>query len=184
MVAGFPGSLVFGPLDSALLQDATKGHFCKEMDRVNTFVNRWMVHAGECHSWIASVAREILTGSGLHAFSPTARERAPYVMHYRLAVFVYKRLFRFPAAALRVEQADPFWTLNGENATLAFGSKEQMEMLVGLLDKLLASEEVTARTLREKAGEMQKSFQELTPMLDYAIASRRLRKRCDLVTFF
>jgi hypothetical protein len=105
-------------------------------------------------------------------------------MEYRLALFVYKRLFRFPAAALTVTDYDSYWTLNSQDATLAVGSKEQVGALLDLVNSLLTSEENTACVLRSKAGGLQKDFQELTPMLEYAIASRRLRKRCDLVTFF
>lgn len=105
-------------------------------------------------------------------------------MHYRLAAFVYKRLFRIGKGWLDIVQMGQHWTLSGEGATLALGSKEQMETLVELLNKLLVSEEADAQALRSRAGELERSFVELTPMLDYAIASRWLRKRCDLVTFF
>lgn len=187
LVAAFPSAKVFSLLDSALLQDASKSHFRKHMSQVDTFMRRWTAHAGECHRWALKTAEQILTRSGLLAFPPpctTGPGSRPYVMHYRLAVFVYKRLFRIPTQALRTDQPDSYWTLNGEDSTLALGSKEQIDALVKALDNLLESEEATARTLRAQAGELQRSFQELTPELDHAVASRRLRGKCDLVTFF
>jgi hypothetical protein len=187
LVAAFPGSVVFGPLDSALLHDATKRHFRKQIDRVDKFVTRWMAYSGECHAWVRGMAQEILAKSGLPAFpnkEVSSSRPAPYAMQYRLAVFVYERLFRLPAGALTVAGYESYWTLSGQHATLAVGSKEQVDALLDLVNSRLTSEETTARVLRSKAGDLQKDFQELTPMLEYAIASRKLRKRCDLVTFF
>lgn len=186
LAAAFPGSLVFGPLDSALLHDATKVHFRKQMDRVNTFVTRWMAHAGECHAWVQRMAREILTKSDLPAFPPKVPEgvvQRSYVMHLRLAAFIYRRLFHLPTEALRTSDDGAYWTLNGQQATLACGPKTKVEALVVMLDKLRESEEATARSMRDKAGDLQTSFVNLIPELDHAVASRRLRKRCDLVTF-
>jgi len=105
-------------------------------------------------------------------------------MNHRLSVFVYKRLFRLPTAALHVDPMGDSWTLNGENATLALGSKPQMEGLLTQIDALLTSEAVVAHSLRDKAAVLQSTLQELMPKLGHAIASRRLRKGCELVTFF
>ncbi len=73
--------------------------------------------------------------------------------------------------------------MQGEGCTAALESKEQMDGLVAQIEKLLESEQATARRLLNIAGELQKDFQELMPRLEYAIAARRLRHRCDLVTF-
>ena len=185
----FPGSLVFGPLDSALQQDAQKTHFLKQMVAVDKFVASYFAPAGECHAWVRRMSHAILMESGLPAFpnkTTSVSGPAPYVMHYRLAVFVYKRLFRFSAPALLTSLMNDgaYSTLNGEDATLACGSEEQVSHLVAQVNKLLESEKGTAEMLRRRLADLQKSFQELVSALDYAIAARRLRKRCDLVTFF
>jgi hypothetical protein len=183
----YPGAVVFAPLDSALLEDARTSHFSKQFSRIDLVYARWTAHSGQCHIWVRDMAKEILTRSGLPAFpnrAPGAGYR-PYVMHYRLAVFVYKRLFRIGKGWLITEDIDgSAWGVSGDSARLAVGSKEQMERLVGLLNGLLKSEEATARTLKEKAGQVQADFLAALPPLDHAIASRRLRGRCDLVTFF
>ena len=112
------------------------------------------------------------------------RGPAPYVMHYRLAVFIYKRLFRLTAPGLVTSNMNDGtnWTLNS-NATLACGSEERISGLVTQVNNLLVSEKSTAEMLRSKFASLQRDFQELMPMLEYAIAARRLHNRCDLVTF-
>jgi hypothetical protein len=185
LLSPFPASTVFGSLDTVLLEDARKNHFPKQLAEVDRFMERWIAHASECHAWVSKISQEILAGSGLPPFPPKYEGPGfrPYVIHRRLAVFIYKRLFQQQAPALRVEQMDPHWTVNGEGCTAALGSKEQMDGLVALIDKLRVSEEATAGRLLAKASELQKEFQELLPKLEYAIAARRLHNRCDLVTF-
>ncbi len=185
LLSPFPGSTVFGSLDAVLLEDAKKNHFSKQMAEVDRFVQRWITYASECHAWVSRIAREILAGSGLPAFplKDMGPDIQPVVTHFRLAVFVYKRLFKQHAPALRVVPMEPHWTVQGEGCTAALGSKEQMDGLVAQIEKLLESEQATARRLLNIAGELQNDFQELMPRLEYAIAARRLRHRCDLVTF-
>lgn len=187
LLAAFPSAAVFGSLDPVLLEDAKEKHFRKEMGLVDAFVKRWGAYAGECHSWALKMAQEILAKSRLPSFPQKYRPGVgfqPYVMHFRLAAFVYKRLFRQQAPALRLEQTESYWTMQGEGCTAALGSQEQMEALVEQIDRLLESEESAAKSLMDKIGELQKSFQELMPKLEHAIAARRLHKRCDLVRFF
>jgi hypothetical protein len=187
LLGAFPSAAVFVSLDSALLEDAKKAHFREEMAEVDGFIRDWLAYSCQCHSWALKTSREILARSGLPAFPPPRVPGPgfrPYAMNHRLALFVYKRLFRLPTAALRLDQIDDSWTLNGENATLALGSKPQMKGLLSQIDALLTSEAALTSTLRERAAVLQRTFQGLIPKLDYAIASRRLRKRCDLVTLF
>ena len=186
--ATFPGSLVFGSVDSVLLRDAQKTHFTKQMAAVDKFVTDVLVPAVHCHVWVRQMAQTILAESHLPAFpnrERSVRGPAPYVMHFRLAVFVYKRLFRFSAPALESFNLNDGsnWALNGEDATLACGSEEQVTHLVERINMLLAYQKGQAETLLAEFAELQKSFQELISELDYAIATRRLRKRCDLVPF-
>jgi hypothetical protein len=186
LLSPFPASTVFGSLDPVLLEDAKKNHFNEQMAEVDRFINRWTAHASECHAWVSKIAQEISAKSDLPEYPPKYEGPGfrPYVAHLRLAVFVYKRLFQQQAPALRLEQNEPYWTVNGEACTAALGSKEQMDGLVALIDKLREKEAPTAQRLLGKAGELQKEFQELLPKLEYTIAARRLHNRCDLVTFF
>jgi hypothetical protein len=186
LLSPFPASTVFDSLDAVLLEDAKKNHFPEQLAEFDKFTKRWIAHASECHAWVSKISQKILASSDLPAFPPKYEGAGfrPYVTHFRLAVFIYKRLFEQQAPALRVEQMDPYWTVNGEGCTAALGSKEQMDALVALIDKLRETEEATARRLLGKAGELQRQFQELLPRLEYTIAARRLHNRCDLVTFF
>jgi hypothetical protein len=186
LVAAFPGALVFGPLDPALHEDANRNHFRELEGRVNEFVAAWTAHAGECHRWVLRIAHEILTKSGLEAFPNRTAGPGPkfYVMHYRLAVFIYERLFLLQTGRLELNCSALPCTLNGEECTIATGSREQLEALTEELDRLRVSEGATAHSLRNQAAELQKNFTGLTPALDLAIASKRLRGKCGLVTFF
>jgi hypothetical protein len=175
-------------LDPALLEDAKRRHFAEQLAKVQLLLDDWTAHASRCHSWALRLSQEILTRSGLPAFPLRSNQPGyqPYVMHFRLAVFVYKRLFRLQAPALRAEEMypGPNWILNGEGCTAALGTKEQIEGLVAQIDKLLDSEQATALDIQDKLTELQREFQLLIPSLDYAIVVRRLRKKCDLVPFF
>lgn len=185
ILGAFPSAAVFASLDSALLEDAKNGHFRNQLSEVDKFIRDWVAYAAECHRWVLKISREILTKSALPTYPPLPGPGfSPYVMNHRLAVFVYMRLFRLPTTALRLEDLDNSSTLSGGSGTLALGSKTQVENVLKQIDALLESEEAIARTLRDKAGALQAAFQEIIPKLDYAAASRRLRKRCDLVTFF
>jgi hypothetical protein len=182
-----PGAALLDELDPALLEDATKRHFAAQLEQVNKFVRDWDTYARTCHSWVMRIAGEISTASGLPEFPVRYTGGAtfrPYVMHLQLAVFVYKRLFHQRAPALHLEPMEPHWTLNGEGYTVALGSRQQIDFLTAQIDKLLEAEKETAKTLRSRAAELQKGFQELFPKLNYAIAARKLRKRCDMVPFF
>jgi hypothetical protein len=186
LLSPFPASTVFSSLDAVLLEDARKNHFTEQLAEVDRFTKRWIAHASECHAWVSKISQEILTRTDLPAFPPKYEGPGfrPYVTHFRLAVFIYKRLFQQHAPALRLERNDPYWTVSGEGCTAALGSKEQMDRLVALIDKLRVSEEATAGRLLANAGGLKKEFQELLPKLEYAIAARRLHNRCDLVTLF
>jgi len=186
LAAAFPGVSVFGAVDSALLQDATRNHFRDLMGRVDGFVMQYSAYASECHSWTARMAEMILNCSCLSPFPPkgTGPGARSYVMHNRLAVFVFKRLSRMPAPALMIEETSSAWGLHGETATLAFGEKSQIESIADHLDTLLESEADHARELQITLGKLQQSHNALMADLDFVIAARRLHGRCDLVPFF
>jgi hypothetical protein len=187
LVTDLPGAIVISSLDSTLLEDCRKTHFEKLISEIEAFVRRCDDYTSESHLWVMDLAEEILKESGLPAFpNPVVGGSgpAPYVMHNRLAVFLYKRLFNLTAPALETSAIGMGWGLNGEDATLACGSEAQIVKLPTMLNHFLKVHENRARTLEEQARKLHKEFNELLPKMNYAIASRRLRKRCDLVPFF
>ena len=183
LVAKFPSAAVFGPLDSALLHDTRTNHFQGLFAKFDGIYNSWMKYSADCHAWVAQLARKILQASGLPAF-PNPDSAGPYVMHYRLAVFLYQRLFRFQTFALRKQEERGSWHVTGAQYTLAVGSEEQVDALIADLDRLQESENESALRLRESAGALQSRYTEFMEELAYAIADRRLDGRCGLVKFF
>jgi len=128
----------------------------------------------------------ILENSGLPAF-PSSEPSGVYVMHYRLAVFIYLRLFRFQTYSVRRERVNTYkpdrWSLTGGDYTLAVGTENQIDLLIADLDRHQESEIENALRLRGNAEALQSRYMKFLQQLDYAIASRRLRGRCDLVNF-
>jgi hypothetical protein len=186
LATAFPGVSVFGGVDSALLQDATRNHFRDLAGRIDSFVMECSAYGAECHSWTAGMAEMILKRSCLCPYPPKGTGPGPrfYVMHNRLAVFIFRRLYRMSAPGLIVEETNSGWGLHGETATLAFGEKSQVQSIADYLDGLLQSEADHARQLQLTLGKLQQSYNALMAELDFVIAARRLRKRCDLVPFF
>jgi len=182
MVVPFPSSLVFGPLPAPLLEDAQKNHYVNLMKSVDNFVNGYSGLAGELHRWVSRIAEQILTESGLPAF-PNPKQ-GPYVMHYRLARFVYLRNFHFETGALRTEVDGLHCLLKGGDNTLAVGSPDQITALVEHLNRLVDSEAAMGASLREKGSALHSRFNDLIGEIEIAIASRRLNVRCDHVGFF
>jgi hypothetical protein len=187
LATAFPNLGLFAGVDWALLRDASKNHFRKLRQQADNFLRECRVYADECESWSRKMADAILAESCLGAFPKwgAGPNEHCYVMHNRLAIFVFKRLFGISAPALRVAAAvNNYWGLHGENATLAVGERQQIEKLEEILNRFLESEADHATVLRSKLTKLQESSMALSAELDLAIASRRLRKRCDLVPFF
>jgi hypothetical protein len=186
LVAADPGRIIFGSVDGALYRDTVKTHFFELSVMVDRFLEEWNAYANECRSWAAEISQLILSESGLVPFPPKPGPLVPrsYVMHLRLAVFVYARLFGMLTPALRTESQGAEWGLHGDSVTLAWGSKEQIDRLVELLDRLVQSEATKGRLLHHRLPKINEALGDVNRELEFAIASRRLRKRCDLVTFF
>jgi hypothetical protein len=186
LAAAFPSAKVFGPVDDVLLEDARKNHHRETIAQVDKLVSSWGVHAGEYHRWAMRVANEILTTSGLPAFPNRERVLRPYVMQFQLAIFVYKRLVQQPTRAIEIGGPDAYELriMTAGDSSAAVGTDAQLKTLAELLDKLIAREEPQVRKFRETAAGLHESYNKVIHSLDFAIASRRLRKRCDLVPFF
>ncbi len=184
LVAPFPTAKVFGQIHSALLEDAQKNHFAELMKRVDAFLLRWSQHLGLWHAWCADVSRRILAASGLESY-PSRTPTQSYVMDRRLALFVYYRLAGFATSRMTIQpQGATTFTLAGMDRHMALGSREQVDALLAFVDKLLETERSRTTELRSKGAGFQEEFGKICSALDYAIASRRPRGRCDLVTFF
>ena len=179
---------VLGAIDQALYLDAKKKHFPKLMDRVERFLAAWRAHGQDCNAWVSGLSEEILLKSGLPAHP--AQQPGSSVMHYSLGVFVYQRLFYRTNQILSKHNRNPGdplhpnWALAGWSATPAEGTEQQLDALVSELDQMIDRERSTADGLREKARTLEEELSSLCSELNYAIASRRLRSRCDFVPFF
>jgi hypothetical protein len=172
-------------LDPALYADARKNHFSKLLIQAEAFSEAWRAHANECHAWVAQLSEEILGKSHMEAH-PVSQYGTPYVDHHKLALFVYRRLFRSSEYSLlrHVRNPPTQWILEGFEGTSAEGTERQLGDLVSVLDGLVVREKNTADRLRTNARVLQGGLSSLRAELNYAIASRRLRKTCDLVPFF
>jgi hypothetical protein len=171
-------------VDPALYADARKNHFSKLLKQVEVFSEDWRAHGSKCHAWVVHLADEILAKSHMEPF-PVPLFGTPNVNHYKLGLFVYRRLFRFAEHSLLLHARNPptQWVIEGFLGTSAEGTEQQLRALVSVLDDLVAREKNTAEQLQEKAHLLEERLTLLGSELNYAIASQRLRKRCDLVPF-
>ena len=171
-------------VDPALYADARKNHFSKLLKQVEVFSEDWRAHGSKCHAWVVHLADEILAKSHMEPF-PVPQFGTPNVNHYKLGLFVYRRLFRFAEHSLLLHARNPpnQWVIEGFLGTSAEGTEQQLRALVSVLDDLVASEKNTAEQLQAKAHLLEERLTLLGSELNYAIASQRLRKKCDLVPF-
>lgn len=173
-------------LDDALLQDA---HLCHYPDLIDGFAGVKRIWAAEVvrhKAFIQATAEEILTASGLPAFPAPD---GPYVMHWNLGTFVYNRLVVSADARLWMQaQADgqipDCHILSDGGATVAKGSKQQMQNLVQSIDAVLAARRGQASEFQAGLAKLKEQQRALSQQLSLAIAEKKLRNRCALVTFF
>jgi hypothetical protein len=173
--------------DPTLYADAKKKHFSKLIVHADEFLAAWQAHAVECRTWVSSLADEILANSELPPHPALLGSR--YIMQYRLAVFVYMRLFNSSGAAVSKRNQNfgsqtPSWVLESGVGAAAGGTEEDMDRIMSQLDRLVEREKGTAKRLHKDARALEQKLESLRGELNYAIASRRLRRKCDLVPFF
>jgi hypothetical protein len=172
-------------VDPALYADARKNHFPGLLKQVKLFSDSWRKHASDCYAWASHLSDEILAKSHLAPF--TGQYGTLYVNSHKLAVFAYRRLFNPAQHALNKlsrEHPPKVWLLDGFEGTSAEGSEQQLTAVVSVLDELVVAEKTAADRLQANARALEKTLSSLCSELNYAIASQRLRKRCDLVPFF
>lgn len=182
LVAAFAFGSAFAEIEPALFDDARSRHFPALIGTLDVLDADWTDWARDCHEWVCGVAGRILEPCGL---PPFIQNRAgPYVMNARLALFIYRRLFRFETGALQKLEERGSWILTSGNYTLASASLEQIDALIAALDALLSAEADRAEAFRKRVMQLQRRFEAFSIKLDTAIASRKLHGRCDLVSFF
>ena len=182
----FPTGSLFRGTEPALAEDTRRNHFRELSAALHKFVLHWVEYSGEVQSWVVRMAREILERSDLPKFPNSGTDPGfpgLYVMHFELAIFVYQRLFGLPTSALHLGPLGASWVIQGGSTTLAEGPKERLRELLNQINGLLDSQRAVADGLLNQAIEVQEQFTQTSRLLDFAIAARRLRKRCDLVTF-
>lgn len=64
-------------------------------------------------------------------------------MQYRLAIFVYRRLFRNLDYTLFKDYQNLKWSIQGFDGTPAEGTEQQMNAVLSLLDRLMEKEKST-----------------------------------------
>ncbi len=178
---------VMAATDPALYTDARKKHFRKVIKHTEEFLAAWKAHAEECYSWVLKLSEEILAETKL----PThpVQHGAAYVMQYRLGVFIYRRLCHSLETALskrnpnQTQSAD-YWVLEGFDGTPAAATEQKLDALLAYLDNLMVREKGTADRLLQNARGLEQQLTSLRAELNYAVAARRLRHKCDLVPFF
>jgi hypothetical protein len=74
--------------------------------------------------------------------------------------------------------------LEGFEGTSARGTNQELTALVTVLDALMVTERSKADELLAEAQKLDQNLAVLVAEIDYAIAYRRLRKKCNLVPFF
>lgn len=173
-------------VDSALYADAKKKHFAPLIQQVETLDEAWRTHATKCHAWVVRLSDEILAKSGLKQSFLAAPDES-FVDPYKLGLFIYRRLFRVWERSLtKYSPTNPptYFVLEGFEGTSARGTDEQLTSVVTLLNELMVAERSNADELIAEAQRLDQTLAVLMAEIDYAIAYRRLRKRCDLVPFF
>ena len=184
LVGVFP--YMWAGVDSALHADAKKKHFSRIMQQLEAFDERSRAHANKCHAWVVHLSDEILARSGL-ASVPSVAYGESFVNPYKLGLYIYRRLFRVWEQSLTKHSPNypPVnFVLEGFEGTSATGSKKELAGLVTVLDELMIAERTNADELQAEAHKLDKHLAALMAEIDYAIAYRRLRKRCNLVPFF
>ena len=175
-------------IDRAMFEDANRIHYKELLAEILALASSWESHTERCRVWIAEMGNEILVSSKMNPYGQT--NSPPYVNHLRLGLWIYGRLFRLPTKALRQSNQGTYWSIEGAptvpneigNATLAYEGQNNL-----LLQKI---DEITSAN-RERAAELQRESESITTQavrlrskLEYQIAKKKLRRRCDLVKFF
>lgn len=188
LTPAFPSGWLFRGTEPALRVDASKNHFPELATQLNKFIQDWTLYIAEVQIRLQRLADQILAVSGLPQF-PNRQEAwpSPFVDYLELAVFLHMRCFGFPTSKLQVQRPSgaSYSVLENDGKKMyAVGSEPQLTAFLDELNALFNSERAAVQQLLSQGPKIQQEFVHAKSLLDFAIASQRLRNRCDLVTFF
>jgi hypothetical protein len=183
-----PWPAAFSGLGRALYEDAKRVHYEKLMAEIAALSSSWKTHTANCSMWVEEIAFEILDASKMNPYQPPYQP--PYVNHLRLAVWIYRRLFHLPTEALRQSNQGQYWSIEGAPtvpkvlgiATLA--KEEHNKLLLDAIEKITIANRDRAYALQVESKVITSQAVYLRSKLEYEMAKKKLRKHCDLVTFF
>lgn len=171
-------------VSDALSEDARRNHHGKLMHEWVEFRDAWTLYARDLEDWIAEIKSSIRDESGLPV--TPAEVNGDYAMHLNLAMFVYSRLFEVQGRSLTtnaVSGRERFALTDGA-ANVAVSSEAKIEALIGIVNRLIHERRQSASELRQRLDALKWKAQSLSSAFSFAIASKSLHNRCDLVRFF
>jgi uncharacterized protein (DUF2384 family) len=177
----------FDSTDRALFQDAKDRHYRAILSEVSTLAESWKAHCQRCMNWVSEIADGILKTSKMNSFPSS--NTPPYVLHLRLGVFVYRRLFDLPTEALRKQSQGQYWSVEGAPTvpnvigSASIANESEIERLLEIVNQSIASNRGQASQLKNEAQQIYDRAVELRRKLELAIASKKLHKRCDFVPY-
>lgn len=188
LIAQFQTGWLFRGTEPALTEDVRRNHFSELAEQLNKFVQDWAAYTGKYQFQFRRLANDILVRSDLPKFpnQNAVGWPRPEVMHLDLALLVYMRCFGFPTSPLKIqrESGSPYWSIDSESGTkYAVGFEGAVTSLLESLNSMLVAEQQAANELLREALVVQEEFVRLRSLLDFAIASHRLRHHCELVRF-
>jgi len=183
-----PWTDVFETMDRALFEDAKTRHHRALMAEVSALADSWEAHSHHCLMWVSAVAADVLKASKMNPYEPPVTP--PYVLHLRVGVFIYRRLFDLPTEVLRKESQGKYWSIEGAPTvpnvigSASLGNENDTERLLEIVNQNITSNRERAAQLAEDSRRIYVRAVELRRKLELAIASKKLGKGCNLVPFF
>jgi hypothetical protein len=183
-----PWPYALSRMDRAMFEDAKRNHYRTILAEILGLAASWESHTKRCEMWIGEVSEDILASSEMKAYSPGYD--APYMNHFRLGLWVYRRLFHLPTEALRQDNQGKYWSIEGAptvsdqigSATLA--TQEQNSLLLQKIDKIMAANRDNAAYFKRQSEGITSQAVALRSKLEHEIAKKELQRRCGLVKFF
>ena len=170
-------------IDGVLLEDARCHHYKSIAASWDAFVAAWGSQVAKQKEFIEAIANEILAASNLPAF-PTATFSGPYIMHWYIGIFIHNRLVLDAETRLEIQSRSGDFVISDNNLTeVAKGTENAMKNVVHWIDGLLVTRRTQANGLREGLAKLNDQRSSLNHQLDLAIAEKKLRHRCSLVSF-
>jgi len=183
-----PWTDILERIDRALLEDVKTKHFRQEVSEVLALAESWQLHSARCLKWVGEIAGKVLKESKMNPYAPPYD--TPYVQHFRLGVFVCRRLFHLPTERLHKKSEGQYFSVVGAPTVpdvigaAGLGEEAAVERLLEIVDHIIQDNRENAAQLLSEAKGIRARATILRDRLGLAIASKRLHGRCDLVPFF